>query len=68
MELINFIEKTAFKDNVLGQLSREILSDSDFPFEKSNKEMFEYLDLKMIGLKYNQTYLEFKRAYLQFEH
>jgi hypothetical protein len=65
MELISFIRENAETDNLLGNLSRVILEDSDFPIEKSSKEMFEYLDFKMINAQNSQVYLEFKRAFLK---
>lgn len=65
MDLINFIEINSVNNDRLGVLSREIILDIDFPKEKSDKEMFEYLDFKMMGPPNSQIYLELKRAYLK---
>ena len=67
VDLINFIEISAGKNDRLGELSRDILLDGDFPKEKSDKEMFEYLDFKMISPLNSQIDLELKRAYLKYK-
>ncbi|TLP75628.1 hypothetical protein [Maribacter sp. ACAM166] len=67
MDLITFIEISAGKFDRLGELSRDILLDGDFPKEQSDKEMFECIDFKMIGPLNSQIYLGLKRAYLKFK-
>ena len=64
MKLSQFINACAKENSPLGDLANDILRDSDFPSKATDEEIFKYLDFKTMSGGTNETFREFKAAYL----
>lgn len=65
MTLSKFIKECTKEDSPLGDLANDILRDTDFPIKATDEEIFNYLDFKTMSGGTNETFREFKEAYLK---
>ena len=47
MILNKFIKKSSLRDDAIGNLAKDILSDENFSKTKTDKEIYNYLELKI---------------------
>ena len=64
MTLIEFIKSRFSQDDPIGDLSRDIFLDRNFPFDKSDSEIISYLKLRT---KRGDTYNVFKKFLKEYE-
>ncbi len=63
MTLIEFINYNAIIDSPMGDLAIDILNDKSFPFGKSDKLIFRYLDLKTSQGGSSEFFIDFINQY-----
>lgn len=65
MTINKFIKECASLESPIGDLANDIISDKVFPSDKSNKEIFDYLDFKTRNKGTNDVFQRFFAEYLK---
>ncbi|MDC8102711.1 MULTISPECIES: YozE family protein [Chryseobacterium] len=65
MTINEFITECSSLDSPIGDLANDITADKNFPLDKSNKEIFEYLDSQTRRGGTNDTFQRFFAEYLK---
>lgn len=63
MTVLEFAKECSSMDNPVGDLSRDILSDRNFPSNKSEKEIKAYLNEVSLDDKVNDAIRDFFTSY-----
>ena len=67
MTIKKFIKICKDENSPIGDLANDILRDKEFPYEKTETEIFEYLDLKTQLGGTSEAFKEFLNAYNSFK-
>ena len=67
MTIKKFIKICKNENSPIGDLANDILRDKEFPYEKTETEIFEYLNFKTQFGGTNEAFKEFLNAYNSFK-
>ncbi len=67
MTIKKFIKVCKDENSPIGDLANDILRDEKFPYEKTDTEIFKYLNFQTQFGGTNDTFVEFLNAYNSFK-